>query len=202
MRYRWSRKPPATFISSIFSAPLLTVSPRTSHRGGMQTTQSHGSDDVTTYERHSSRAKQKRSSGLCRPRATYSIAHATCRRRLIRMGSCTPTTPQAGVDSGREPDGRPHAPRRDPGGSWDWHLGTGRPAAPVAARALLGFRGGVRWCPLRLRGTRRRGRCGTSGRVVRNRDGGHGRRGRHRGSVRRTESQDGIAAPGHEFAWR
>jgi hypothetical protein len=35
MRYRWSRKPPASFISLILSTPRLIISSQTSRRDGM-----------------------------------------------------------------------------------------------------------------------------------------------------------------------
>lgn len=48
MRYRCSRKPPGSFISLIFSTPLLMVWSQTNQRGGMPATSTVLGAAVTT----------------------------------------------------------------------------------------------------------------------------------------------------------
>lgn len=177
MRYRWSRKPPASFISLIFSTPLLMVSSRTSHRLGMRAdpTALGAAVAMTTSRVNASVAMENRGGqGI-----------------LVGIDGIQSPNPQS-VDSGCEPARRPYAPHRHRGRRWDRGVGAGRPAPQAAARALPRLRSGVRWGSFRLRGTRRRGRRRASSRVVRNLDDSHDRGSRDRGSVRRTESSDGI----------
>jgi hypothetical protein len=181
MRYRWSRKPPASFISLIFSTPLLMVSSRTSHRRGMRA-------DSTALGAAVAKTT---------PRVNASVAMENRGGQWILVGIDAIQSPNTqSVDSGCEPTRRPHAPRRHRGRRWDRGVGAGRPAPQAATRALPRLRRGLSWSSFRLRGTRRRGRRRASSRVVRNRDGSHDRDSHDRGSVRRTESSDGISDAG------